>query len=94
LTRIAIHILVKKGELLIWRKNGHFPHSAAFTKHYQFVHKAQNCNFLLIAEKAYNKLPAAGLMQCFMPAYGWLKVCNASCRPTAVFLACHWLINL
>jgi hypothetical protein len=26
LTRIAIHILVKKGELLIWRKNGHFPH--------------------------------------------------------------------
>jgi hypothetical protein len=27
LTRIAIHILVKKGELLIWRKNGHFPHS-------------------------------------------------------------------
>jgi hypothetical protein len=28
LTRIAIHILVKKGELLIWRKNGHFPHSA------------------------------------------------------------------
>jgi hypothetical protein len=29
LTRIAIHILVKKGELLIWRKNGHFPHCAA-----------------------------------------------------------------
>jgi hypothetical protein len=29
LTRIAIHILVKKGELLIWRKNGHFPHSGA-----------------------------------------------------------------
>jgi hypothetical protein len=28
LTRIAIHILVKKGELLIWRKNGHFPHCA------------------------------------------------------------------
>jgi hypothetical protein len=26
LTRIAIHILVKKGNLLIWRKNGHFPH--------------------------------------------------------------------
>jgi hypothetical protein len=26
LTRIAIHIVVKKGELLIWRKNGHFPH--------------------------------------------------------------------
>jgi hypothetical protein len=26
LTRIAIHIFVKKGELLIWRKNGHFPH--------------------------------------------------------------------
>jgi hypothetical protein len=28
LTRIAIHILVKRGELLIWRKNGHFPHCA------------------------------------------------------------------
>jgi hypothetical protein len=28
MTRIAIHILVKKGELLIWRKNGHFPHCA------------------------------------------------------------------
>jgi hypothetical protein len=28
LTRIAIHILVKKGELLICRKNGHFPHCA------------------------------------------------------------------
>jgi hypothetical protein len=28
LTRIAIHILVKKGELLIWRNNGHFPHCA------------------------------------------------------------------
>jgi hypothetical protein len=28
LTRIAIHILVKKKELLIWRKNGHFPHCA------------------------------------------------------------------
>jgi hypothetical protein len=28
LTRIAIHILVKKGEILIWRKNGHFPHCA------------------------------------------------------------------
>jgi hypothetical protein len=26
LTKIAIHILMKKGELLIWRKNGHFPH--------------------------------------------------------------------
>jgi hypothetical protein len=31
LTRIAIHILVKKGELLIWRKNGHFPHCAMLT---------------------------------------------------------------
>jgi hypothetical protein len=31
LTRIAIHILVKKGELLIWRKNGHFPHCALWT---------------------------------------------------------------
>jgi hypothetical protein len=30
LTRIAIHILVKKGELLIWRKNGHFPHCALY----------------------------------------------------------------
>jgi hypothetical protein len=25
----AIHILVKKGELLIWRQNGHFPHCGA-----------------------------------------------------------------
>jgi hypothetical protein len=31
LTRIAIHILVKKGELLIWRKKGHIPHCAMAT---------------------------------------------------------------
>jgi hypothetical protein len=32
LTRIAIHILGEKGELLIWRKNGHFPHCIVHTQ--------------------------------------------------------------
>jgi hypothetical protein len=31
LTRIGIHILVKKGELLIWSKNGHLPHCGLVT---------------------------------------------------------------
>jgi hypothetical protein len=50
----------------------------AFT--YQFVHKAQNRNVLLIAGKTSNKLPTG-----LRPEKG----CNAACRPTTVRNACN-----
>jgi ankyrin repeat protein len=64
LTRIAIHILVKKGELLIWRKNGHFPQdkNPADIRGKTPLHLAVETNqleiFKLLLEHAKDKNPA------------------------------------
>jgi hypothetical protein len=65
----------------------------AFT--YQFVHKAQNRNVLLIAGKTCNKLPTFGQKKdaMLLPAYG-RKKCLQYCRPTAVYIVCNFSARL
>jgi hypothetical protein len=65
----------------------------AFT--YQFVHKVQNRNVLLIAGKTCNKLPTFGRKKdaMLLPAYGRNK-CLQVCRPTAGYKVCNFSARL